>query len=111
MDRLEEQVLVLSNARRHGGRVYRVDSSSIALLDCMCWSNQQTERLRAHFPDIGVSVQADKQSLSGFRVIFQAASSGKELTMYLVIAVILACCAYSLLKPPWLVGYAKLLYI
>jgi len=111
MDRLEEQVMIISHARRHGGRVYRIDSKTIALLDCMVWTNQQTERLRAHFPDIGVSVQADKQSLSGFRVLFQVASSGKELTLYVVIAVILACCAYSLLKPPWLVGYARLLYI
>lgn len=112
MDRLRALVLRLSNADRVGGRAQIVDGQTVVLYDCMHWSDACSEGVLAHFPEARISVRACRQSLSGFAVTVRCArNGGRELAWSLVIGLVLACCAYALVRPPWWAAYARFLHI
>jgi hypothetical protein len=111
MSCLEEQIMRLSNAKVLGGRVQKIDSRTVEILDCMRWDRSSMERLRSHFPDVEISVHSDRHSLSGFKIVFYAGASGREGRLYVVIGLILACCMYTLIRPPWWTAYGSFLNI
>lgn len=112
MDRFRALVLCLASADRLGGRAQIVDGQTVVLYDCMYWSDACSEGLLAHYPETRITVRACRQSLSGFNVTFRCArNGGREAAWYLVIGLVLACCAYALARPPWWVAYARILHI
>ena len=112
MERLRALVLRLSNADRVGGRAQIVDGQTVVLYDCMHWSDACSEGVLAHHPEARISIRACRQSLSGFTVTFRCARNGRrETAWYLVIGLVLACCGYALVRPPWWTAYARILHI
>jgi hypothetical protein len=102
MEVLKDLVLRLANADRVGGRVTVVDGQTLLLHDCTHWGCVNTEAVLYRFPDVQISVRSNRQSLSGFSVVFhRGASTPREIVWYLVIGLGVACCVYLLLRPPW----------
>ena len=102
MERLKALVLRLSNAERVGGRVSVVDRQTLILYDCMHWGCYCTDQVQLCFPETQISVRSCRQSLSGFSVVFHlGACTRKEVAWYLIIGLVLACCGYALMRPPW----------
>jgi hypothetical protein len=102
MEVLRCLILKLSNAERFGGRVEILDTNTLVLYDCLYWGSLNTDVVLSHHPEAQISIKACRQSLSGFTVqFFLPQSTHREVFWYFVIGVVLACCAYALLRPPW----------
>lgn len=102
METMRQLILRLSNADRVGGRVEIIDSRTVVLYDCMYWGSHNTDVVLSHYPETRISVKSSRQSLSQFTVTFFFPQSlRKEIFWYVVIGLVLACCAYVLLRPPW----------
>jgi hypothetical protein len=99
-------VLALCNAERVGGRTRRLGSDRLELLDCTWWSHWATEDVQRRFPEVVVDVRACRQSLTGLSVVFIWRGGGRmDVLLYIVIAVGLTCCAYTLVTSPWWGAY------
>jgi hypothetical protein len=102
MTDLAELVSTLISVERVGGRVQRVGMTKLLVLDCMHWSQDFTDSVTRLFPDVGIDVCSNRQSLSGFTVGLTWHGGGRvDVVLYVAIAGGLACCIYTLFTSPW----------
>jgi len=96
MERLRVMILKLCNSNKFGARAVVTDDSSVTLYDCMEWTEEYTETLRLHYPEIEIVVKACKHSLSGFNMIFHLRKRGREWIWILIIGALVAACLFCI---------------
>jgi len=101
MDALRALILSLCDSDRRGGRVQLMGERSLRLVDCMHWDSSWTSVLTTQYPELEISIQSHRTSLSGFAVCFKLPAPRRELLWHAVIALILACCLYALYHGLW----------
>jgi len=68
-DRLPKFLLRVIDSERYGGRVIRVDESTVVLYDCGTWSDAHSQAVHSKFPECDISIAPSTASLSGFVVV------------------------------------------
>ena len=71
MDQLARHVLRIINCERHGGRILRMDETTIVLYDCGYWSDAHSQVIQTKFPECEICYQPSAGSLSGFVIVFR----------------------------------------
>jgi len=81
-----------------GARVVPRSSDTLVVYDCSSWPDRFSQRLRARFPYIEVSVETSTESLSGFVVVVQRTGSGRSHAWAGVLGLVLASSLYVLYR-------------
>ena len=94
MERLRTMILKICNSERFGARAVITDQYSLTLYDCMEWKEEDTEKLRLHYPEVEILVKACKHSLSGFSLIFHIRHKKREWMWIFIIGALISSCAF-----------------
>jgi len=88
MEALPGFVLRLINSDRHGGRTLRTDDSTLVLYDCGFWADAYSSVVKDAFPEVDISIQVSRGSLSGFIVVFHL-SNDRSAYLWISLALVL----------------------
>jgi hypothetical protein len=69
LEKLPKFLLTVIESERYGGRVIRVDESTVVLYDCGTWSDAHSQAVHVRYPECEISITPSSASLSGFVVI------------------------------------------
>ena len=69
VDRLPKFLLHLIESEKYGGRIIKIDDTTVVLYDCGSWSDAHSYAVHTKFPECEVSISPSSASLSGFVVI------------------------------------------
>ena len=69
VERLPKYLLSVIDSEKYGGRVIRVDESTVVLYDCGTWSDVHSQAVHSKFPECEISITPSSASLSGFVVV------------------------------------------